>query len=400
MKVEWSENFEAESETSRIDELEFLRRSRRNIHRFPELSHTEHRTADLVERILWRFGLAPFRPAPTSVAVVVGPPGVRPAIGFRADLDALPVLESTGASYASRRAGVSHACGHDGHAAVLLTLARRLACASLERPVLLVWQQGEEADPSGAPLVLAGLPLKLRASQMFAFHLWPELPQGTLGIRPGPLFGSVSGIVIAVAGRSGRSHGSACDDDAIDALDAGAEILRQVRATWTSRHPDLSRRATITIGQMDGGGAPNRPALECNLSGSLRALSWQDEELAVADLRVLVARVAAATGTEVHVNMRVGIRPPVVNDEESVRLVRFAAEQVNTICVPYPPQPVGVTDDFGWFLDGTPGAMVLVGCAIADDYTDLHDPSFDFDEVALVPALDLATSIIQVEGRF
>lgn len=174
-------------------ELDFARRVRRAIHRRPELGHAERRTASYVERLLRQIGLNPFRPAPTSVAVVVGPDGVAPTIGFRADMDAIPDRDAIGASYVSRNPGVMHACGHDAHTAALFTLARRLAATSCPASVLLVFQQAEETYPSGAPMVIEALPGNLVPREIFACHVWPELPAGVVGARAGTMMASVPG---------------------------------------------------------------------------------------------------------------------------------------------------------------------------------------------------------------
>jgi amidohydrolase len=345
-----------------------------------------------VEQKLRQLGLSPFRPAPTSVAVLVGTEGSRPAVGFRADLDALPVHETTGASYASERPGWAHACGHDGHAAILLGLARRLAAVELQRSVLLVWQQAEEVYPSGAPLVLQGLPNNVRPTEIFAFHLWPELPTGKLGINDGPILASVAGVTILIEGHRGRLHGTRCDDGAVDALAAGADLYRRIRRRWASRHPTLKHPFTIRIGQLSGGEAPNRPADSCVLRGTIRGSTWEAESRAIEELQALVGSIEKAT---VQLTIQSGIRPPVVNDADSVQHVRAAAKRAGVVIVKCPAKTVGVSDDFGWYLRDTPGALILVGCGGQTACADLHDPAFDFDEAALLPAIDVAFYMIQ-----
>jgi amidohydrolase len=371
-------------------ELTFLRCVRRAVHRRPELGHQEHRTAAFVERILARLGLAPFRPAPTSVAAVVGVRSAAPAIGFRADLDALPISEATNAPYASRNPGVMHACGHDGHTAALLTLARRLATDPLRRrPVLLVFQQAEEGVPSGAPKVLQALPRSLRPPEFFGFHLWPELPVGTVGTRPGPMLASVAGITIEVSGRAGRAHGTMSGAGGVDALAVAVRLYTELNAAAPGRILAEGRPAALGIGQLEAGREPNLVPTHGVLRGSLRALSWSSQDTAVARLRQLVAAVAADTGAQIDLLVESGIRPPVWNAVESVARLRAACEHLAVRCLEYPDRPLGVSDDFGWYLDGGLGALFLLGCAAGESHPDLHTPLFDFDEHALLTAVDV-----------
>jgi amidohydrolase len=374
------------------DDLDFVRTLRRTLHRHPELGHQEKRTADTVEGVLRDLGLTPFRPAPTSVAALAGPPATPPAIGFRADLDALPLLERTGAAYASRAAGVMHACGHDGHTAALLGLARRLIALPPEHPVLLIFQQAEETDPSGAPLVLDGLHPDMRPPRYVAFHLWPELPVGVIGLRTGPVLASVAGLAVKVAGAPGRQHGTRTDNGSVDALHAGVQLYQAVRAAWpaTGRHPSVGVPTAVTLNQLEGGAVPNRPAMSCEIRGAIRSLSFADEHHAVRALETIAAAVARETGARIDVEVRSGIRPPVTNDAETVAIAREACRLAGLSCVDYPPGVVGVSDDFGWFQESAAGALVFAGCGTGDHPVDLHDPGFDFDEAALVGIVEVS----------
>jgi amidohydrolase len=373
-------------------DLDVLRLVRRHLHRHPEVGHQEHRSAAAIERFLAGFGLTTFRPAPTSVATVVPSAGSAPAVGFRAELDALPVIDATGTDYASTSPGVSHACGHDGHSALLVALARRLAVRPPADAVLLVFQQAEETTPSGARQVISGITEHLgrQPDEFFGFHLWPDLPQGTLGVADGPVFASVAGLTITVIGHAGRVHGTGCDDGSADALDAGTRFHRRILHTWRGRHPRPGAPSTVTIGRLDAGDRPNRIATLCRLEGTVRALTAAEESAAHALLAQLGAEVAGETGTQVDVNLTTGIRPPVINTPAAADRVRAAAHSTDVTCRRHPDRPVGVSDDFGWYTAQRPGALVLIGCGRHGQTTDLHDPRFDFDEEALLPALATA----------
>lgn len=382
----------------RIDpaELDFVRRVRRAIHRHPEVGHHERRTANYVERFLRRLGLKPFRPAPTSVAAIVGSAAAKPSVGFRADMDGIPVREATGAPYASRAAGVMHACGHDGHTAALLALARRLATdaasassAGLDhRSFMLIFQQAEETFPSGAPMVIDGLPDQLRPAEVFAFHLWPELPKHTIGVRDGTLMASVAGLSFDVHGEEGRPGGTAADAGGTDAIAAAIELYSRL-APGTGRQLDDYAPTAVSLGLINGGDGPNRVATHCRIEGTLRALSWEDQDQAVNTIESTAKAVEADTGARIDTHVRSGIRPPVRNSAASVKRVRDTCERMNIEHRSYPTRPAGVSEDFGWYLDHAEGAMFLLGCAEDDDHPDLHHPRFDFNEEVLLTAVEI-----------
>lgn len=391
----------------RIDpaELDFVRRVRRTIHRHPEVGHHERRTASYVERLLRRMGLKPFRPAPTSIAALVGAVGEKPSVGFRADMDAIPVREAAGAPYASRTAGIMHACGHDGHTAALLALARRLAVDAASASwdggsVLLIFQQAEETFPSGAPVVIDGLPDHARPAEVFAFHLWPELPKHTIGVRDGTLMASVASLSFDVHGKQGRPGGTAADAGGTDAIAAAIELYSRL-APGTGRQLDDNAPAAVSLGLINGGEGPNRVATHCRIEGTLRALSWEDQEWAVNTIESTAKAVEADTGVRIDTHVRSGIRPPVRNSAESVRRVRETCARLKVEHRSYPARPAGVSEDFGWYLDHADGAMFLLGCAEADDHPDLHSPRFDFNEDVLLTAVEIFhdLAVRSVSGR-
>ncbi|MDF5756214.1 amidohydrolase [Spongiactinospora sp. TRM90649] len=364
------------------------RRLRRAVHRRPELAHREHRTAAYVERVLRLFGLRPFRPAPTSVAVVAGDPARRPRAGFRADLDALAVTETTTVPYASRVPGVMHACGHDGHTAALLLLARRLArAAPWGGSALLVFQQGEEAHPSGAPRVLRGLPPAVLPDEFYAVHLWPELPAGVIGVREGPLLASVAGLTFHVTGREGRAHGTRSESGGVNAVAAAVRLYTVLTSDPTGR--EVGAGQGLALGRIEGGEHPNRVPLRCELRGTLRALTFREQESAVRRIREVAAAVADETGAAVEVLVEAGIRPPVENAPEAARRALMACRATGTPHKRYPDGPLGVSDDFGWFLQDRPGALLLLGCGNGPQPPDLHTSAFDFDEEVLLSAVDV-----------
>jgi amidohydrolase len=374
--------------------LELVTRVRRQLHREPELGHEEWRTADLVESELRDLRLQPWRPAPTSIAVVVGPEGVAPQIAFRADLDALPIREEGGAPYASTVPGVMHACGHDGHAAALVGVASVLVREGLNRSALLMFQQAEESHPSGAPLVLDGLAGQALPAEFFAFHLWPQLEAGSVALREGPMLGAVAGVEIRIDGALGRTHGTEVASGTIDALSAGVSLYAElVRSFGSGRLLRDDPGRSLSIGRFDAGSSPNSTPVRCTLEATLRSVSWAAQEEALAEIAGLVKELSARTGASVTTHVVPDIRPPVVNDAASTTRVRDACSRIGLDCVDYPEQPLAVSDDFGWFIDGRPGALVFVGCGTDERRSDLHTPTFDFDESVLMNIVQVAVEL-------
>jgi amidohydrolase len=366
--------------------VEFVRGVRRRIHRCPEVGHEEWTTAQTVETTLRSFGLDPFRPAPTSVAVLIGPSDKPPAVGLRADLDALRIDERNDVPYRSEVAGVMHACGHDGHAAALLGLARLLSRLSrLTRGVLLVFQQAEETYPSGAPLVIDGLPDALWPDRFYAFHLWPQLPHGVIGARPGPMLGALAALDVEIVGRQGRAHGTEADAGGSDALQAGVALYQRLReAIPNGRRFASDQPSMLNIGMLEGGSAHNTVATSCWLRAVLRSLSRDEQRRAIDTVQRIVDDVAIEAGVTMTATFNTEVRPPVDNDLDAVDALREACSLAGVEYRNYPDEAVGVTDDFGWFTGRRPGALAFVGCGDGPAHPDLHTPMFDFDERVLL----------------
>ncbi len=378
--------------------LKTLVETRRRLHRQPELGHEEWQTAEFVEGHLRTLGgLDVFRPAPTSVAALFGT-GDEDLLVFRADLDALPVQEATGMDYASQRAGFMHGCGHDGHTAAVLTTAHVLLerLDQVRRPVLLLFQQAEERHPSGAPLVLRGLTERFghrfRRAEVFGFHLWPHLPQGTIGVRPGPLMGSVAGVTVNL--RSRRPATDSSDEVSRgDALRAAVRIHQDLGGLLHGRGLAADIPASLCIGCLQAGEAPQEPAAEATLRGTLRAVSAEAEAAAEQTIRDVVQQVAERESIEADIKVESGIRPVLRNDVNSVVAVQRACAVAGLPCIEYPDRPLGVSEDFGWYLTIARGTYFLVGCGTDRACHGLHSPQFDFDEEALLAPLTVLVSL-------
>jgi amidohydrolase len=387
-------------ESDRAQVLRSVVETRRTIHQDAELGHHEWHTSELLERRLRAMGgYTVFRPAPTSVAALSAP-AQEGLVVVRADIDALPLSERTGVPYASPQN--MHACGHDGHTAAVLAAAELY---SAQRPgaggpgVLFVFQQAEETHPSGAPMVVEGLRERLGAAlagaTCYGLHLWPELPAGTVGVRPGPIMASVASVTLQLAGHPGATHGSRAQADGTDALAAGVSLHRRLGPLLRGRDLSGGHAFSLHIGRFEAGERPQDTAVRAELRGTLRALSPDAEGAALAAMEEIGAEVAADCGATCALEVERNIRPALINDEAAVRQVVSACRYAGIPCEDYPPSPLGVSEDFGWYRELGPTAYLLLGCADDAHRAQLHDPYFDFDESVLLPAVEVLLSLIR-----
>lgn len=354
---------------------------RRDLHRIPEPAWQEHKTAARIEQELDRLGLPHHRVAGTGIiAHIPGPPGA-PVIGLRADIDALPIREANSVPHASTHPGFMHACGHDGHMAILLTAAKILSERRnlLDSSIALIFQPAEEVVAGGEQT--AQDPDLAAVSSFVALHLWPFLPVGAISVQPGPRMASADTFEIDVAGQS--AHGS-MPHLGIDALHAGAQIVAALQSA-VSRLTNPLDTAVVTVGTFQSGTAPNIIAPSAKLTGTIRAFSEEVRRALPQQIETIAARVAAAFGATASFRLTPGT-PPVINDPACASVAaKCAAAAVGPDGVVDAPPTMGA-EDFAHFLALAPGVMAWVGCGnAAKGMTHpLHHECYDFDEDALV----------------
>ncbi len=356
---------------------------RRRIHAHPELARAEHDTTALVRERLAAAGLSPVvLPAGTGLTCDVGA-GSGPAVVLRADLDALPLTDEKDVPYRSQVPGVSHACGHDVHTTVLLGAG--LALAALDRAgrlsarVRLVFQPAEEVVPGGAMDVVAAGGLA-DVTSAFALHCDPHVPVGALGIKAGPITAACDTVAVRLSGPGGHTARPHLTADLVYAL---GDVITRVPALL-SRRVDPRVGLSLVWGQVMAGAAANVIPQAGSATGTVRTLdraAWDD---APALVKGFIDTVLAPYRLEVDVEYRRGL-PPVVNDVACVRLVSRAVESVLGPGSVVPVQQSLGGEDFAWFLEQVPGALVRlgVGCPGDDGSLDLHRGSFDVDERAI-----------------
>lgn len=363
---------------------------RRHLHRHPELSRQEFATTAFIAERLADAGLNPkVLPSGTGLTCDFGPEH-KPRIALRADIDALPMTEATGAPYASTVPGVTHACGHDAHTAILLGAAQALALApELPVSVRLVFQAAEELMPGGAIDAIAAGALS-GVSRIFALHCDPRLAVGRVATTPGPITSAADTIEISLTSPGGHTSRPHLTADLVYGLGTLITGLPGV----LSRRIDPRDSTVMVWGAVNAGVAANAIPQTGVLTGTVRTASrdaWVRMEDIVAES---VSALLAPLRIEHTLNYRRGV-PPVVNEEVSTRVFTHAIEAVGP-GVLAETQQSGGGEDFSWYLEAVPGAMARLGVWSGNGpQLDLHQPTFDLDERALAVGVQVMVNLIE-----
>lgn len=362
---------------------------RRDIHAHPETARQEHRTTQRIAERLTAAGLEPQLLSGTGLICDIGPGPEEcgaPRVALRADIDALPLQETSGLSFASVNEGISHACGHDVHTTVVLgaglVLARLAQHGELTRGVRLVFQPAEEVQPGGALDLLAQDVLD-DVGEIYALHTEPKLDCGLIGSRIGPITSACDTITVTVTSHGGHTSRPHLTGDVVYAL---GEIITEVPAVL-GRRMDPRAGVNLTWGTVQAGSAPNAIPASGILMGTLRCLEVSTWEQAQHVLNDTVTHVASAYGVEVAVHHQRGV-PPVDNDEECTLSIEAAArDALGAHSVTLTEQSLG-GEDFAWYLTKVPGALVRLGTRTPGGKTyDIHRGDLQIDEESLMVGL-------------
>ncbi|WP_187689517.1 M20 family metallopeptidase [Nocardia wallacei] len=361
---------------------------RRHIHANPELSRTEFATTEFIETWLVKAGLEP-RKLPTGTGLIcdIGPGG--PRLGLRADMDALPLQEYTGLPFASATPGVSHACGHDAHTAILLGTALALAEApDLPVGVRLVFQHAEEVMPGGAiDMVAAGAMEDV--SRMFALHCDPRLQVGRVGVRVGAITSAADTVELVLDSPGGHTSRPHLTSDLVYAIGTVITGLPGM----LSRRIDPRTSTVMVWGAVSAGKAPNAIPQTGMLTGTVRTGDHATWSLLEPMVREIVEGLLAPTGVRYQLNYKRGV-PPVVNEEHATRMFEDAIRALGPDALADTPQSGG-GEDFSWYLEEVPGAMARLGVwSGRGPQLDLHQPTFDLDERALAVGVRTLTNLV------
>ncbi|WP_198088528.1 M20 aminoacylase family protein [Variovorax sp. E3] len=353
---------------------------RRDIHQHPELSFQEHRTSALVaERLAaWGYEVTTGIAGTGVVGTLRRGPGKR--LGIRADMDALPIQESTGLAYASRNAGVMHACGHDGHTAILLAAARFLAQSGVFSGTLhLIFQPAEELGAGAKKMIDEGLFERFPCDAVFGLHNWPCVGAGHVGCVSGPAMAAIDQAHITVRGKGG--HG-AQPHETVDPVVAAAHLITALQ-TIVARNVDPLDMGVVTVGSIHGGEASN--VIPGSVALKLTARSFKPEVRALLQRRIpaLAKAQAESFGAVAEVDYRLGF-PPVVNHEAETAFAReVALDTFGPSLVDAAFRPRTASEDFAFMLQARPGSYVFFGNG---DSASLHSPNYDFNDAILAPA--------------
>ncbi len=358
---------------------EWIRDIRRHVHAHPELSFLEKETGRFIQDKLAEIGLdSRGGIVGTGVtAILTGAAGRHQAVALRADMDALPVQEETALPFISTRQGIMHACGHDGHVAMLLGAAALLAEKDLPGPVKLLFQPAEEHGNGAQHLIGAGVLENVAA--IFAGHIDTHYPLGTITVDGGIICAWADPFVIRLRGRGGHA---ARPHESVDAVVAAADLVQSVQ-NLISRGVDPNRSAVITIGCMQAGSAQNVIAENALLKGTIRSTDYQTRTNVIAGLRRIVESIAALHQVEAELDFHEAV-PAVINESRAAETARNAAVQTPGVLTVSSQGAASLgAEDFAFYQHKVPGCMVRFGAALEQGAGVAHSGLFDFNEDVL-----------------
>jgi amidohydrolase len=355
---------------------------RRDFHRHPELLYEVHRTAATVADRLRAFGC-------DEVVEGIGRTGVvgvirgndaasGKVIGMRADMDALPIVEESGKPWVSQNPGVMHACGHDGHTAMLLGAARHLAeTRRFDGTAVVIFQPAEEGGAGARAMIEDGLLERFGIQEVHGMHNYPGIPVGHFAIRPGPLMAAADHFTIHIEGRGGhaaRPHGT------VDPVLVGAHIVTALQSI-VARNVDPIKNAVVSVTTIHAGQAFNVIPPRADLTGTARSLEANVRDLLERRLSELAHSMAMAFGATATVHYDRNYPVTANHPEETLKAVAVAREVAGVENVDDDASPVMGGEDFSFMLEARPGAFIFTGNG---DSPGLHHPAYDFNDEAIL----------------
>ena len=366
--------------------------TRRDLHRIPETAYTEKKTSAYVAEYLNKEGLN----VQTEIAqfgvvglLDTGKPG--PTLMIRADMDALPLKEDTGLSFASEHEGIMHACGHDSHMTMVLgaaTVFNKIK-SDLKGTIKFLFQPAEEGPGGAKPMIEAGVMDNPKVDYSIGCHVWPQLPEGTIGVRSGPLMAAMDRFDIKIFGKGG--HG-AMPHLCVDALEVGAQVVNALQRI-VSRHMDPLQPTVVTVGSFHAGTAFNIIPGEAELSGTTRSFDldfWKSSQQRV---EKVIRGVCESMGADFELNYAFAY-PPTINDEFMADVVdRCAASVVGKENVRVPDKVMG-GEDFSFYAQKSKGCFFYLGVG-REGTVSVHNPKFDFKEELMLLGVETYCRVAQ-----
>ena len=357
---------------------------RRDIHQHPELLYDVHRTAAFVADRLREFGCDEVATGLGRTGVVGVIKGRKPAnggevrvIGLRADMDALPIEEATNLPYASKTPGKMHACGHDGHTAMLLGAARYLAeTRNFAGDAVVIFQPAEEGGAGAAAMIEDGLMDRFAIDQVYGMHNGPGIPLGSFAIRSGPVMAATDEVNIRIEGLGGHA---AKPHKCIDSVMVGAQLITALQSI-VARSIDPLESAVISICEFHAGNARNVIPQTAELKGTVRTLTADVRELVGKRIREVVEGVAQMTGARIDLELKRGY-PVTVNHVSQTELATQVAKEIVGDANVHDLPPQMGAEDFSFMLQARPGAFIFCGNG---NSAGLHHPAYNFNDEAIV----------------
>lgn len=361
---------------------------RRDFHRHPELAYQEHRTSQVIRDYLESLGIQTRRVAGTGLVGMLEGGSSGRTVALRADMDALPLKEEGAKEYSSANPGACHACGHDGHMAILMGVARMLSQKREHLPgrVVFLFQPSEERIPGGARRMidegaLAGV------NAVFGLHLWQQLPTGSVASVPGPMMAAPDEFTIRIIGKGG--HGSA-PHLTVDPIAVAAHLVINLQ-TVVSRNVDPLKPAVLTVGTISSGTVFNIIPCDATLTGTVRTFDPAVRDLLEKRIREVVAGTCTTFEASAEIDYVRGY-PALVNDPLMSELVLEVARKTLGPSRVIDLDPVMGGEDFAYFLQEVPGAFMFFGMGDGTKHPH-HHPGFDIDEASLPQAALLMSSL-------
>ncbi|MBB3020258.1 hippurate hydrolase [Microvirga lupini] len=366
---------------------------RRDFHENPELLFDVHRTAGIVAEKLKSFGC-------DEVVTGLGRTGVvgvikgrtnnsGRVIGLRADMDALPIEEATNAPHASKVPGKMHACGHDGHTAMLLGAAKYLAeTRNFDGTAVVIFQPAEEGGGGGNEMVKDGLMERFGVQEVYGMHNMPGIPVGQFAIRPGAMMAAADRFTITIEGKGGHA---ARPHECVDPVVISAHVITALQ-TIASRNTDPLESVVVSVCTVKAGEAFNVIPQTAMLLGTVRTLSPEVRDLAETRIRAIVENVCAAFGAKAEVDYDRGY-PVTMNDPDKTEFMARVARAVageNAVDTTVP--PLMGAEDFSYMLEQRPGAYIFIGNG---DTAGVHHPAYDFNDEASPYGVSLWAKIVE-----
>lgn len=372
----------------------YLQEIRRELHKHPEISNEEKKTAEIIAEVLRKMGISDIKENVNGHGIIaeIHGAGDGKIVALRADMDALQIKEETGLSYKSESDGLMHACGHDAHMTMVLGAARLLneRKDELKGNVRLIFQPAEEITPMGGSRgMIAGGALD-NVDAVFGLHVWPDLPLGKVGVKAGPLMAASDHFTVTIKGKP--SH-AAKPNEGIDALVAGAQYVSAIQ-TIVSRNADPMKSIVITVGKMNAGTRYNIVAGECVLEGTCRTFAPELRDLAEERLQIVLDGICTLSGCTGVLNYERGYMA-VINEPESVEYVSETVKKLFGNDAAVSVEPAMTAEDFSFYLDKKPGAFAWIGTTKEGDTVyPLHNSRYSPDEDVLWRGATLMAELV------